>query len=203
MHDVSQEQDKQPLFRLPFSFAKRHRVVLEALDQDVALYYSGQLSGAVLAEIRRVAGGSFVPHALEDKAFELKLTEAYQRDSSEARQLMEDLGSDSDDFFSLAEELPETEDLLESEDDAPIIKLINAMLAEAIKEAASDIHIETFEKVLSIRFRVDGVLREVLQPSRKLARCWFLVSRSWQGWILPRSGSRRMAVSRCVSVVVR
>ncbi|MDV5172282.1 type II secretion system ATPase GspE [Photobacterium rosenbergii] len=175
MHDVSQEQDKQPLFRLPFSFAKRHRVVLEALEQDVALYYSGQLSGAVLAEIRRVAGSSFVPHALEDKAFELKLTEAYQRDSSEARQLMEDLGSDSDDFFSLAEELPETEDLLESEDDAPIIKLINAMLAEAIKEAASDIHIETFEKVLSIRFRVDGVLREVLQPSRKLAP--LLVSR--------------------------
>ena len=175
MHDVSQEQDKQPLFRLPFSFAKRHRVVLEALEQDIALYYSGQLSGAVLAEVRRVAGSSFVPHLLEDKAFELKLTEAYQRDSSEARQLMEDLGSDSDDFFSLAEELPETEDLLESEDDAPIIKLINAMLAEAIKEAASDIHIETFEKVLSIRFRVDGVLREVLQPSRKLAP--LLVSR--------------------------
>ncbi|MCQ1057934.1 type II secretion system ATPase GspE [Photobacterium sp. DNB23_23_1] len=175
MHDLSQEQDKQPLFRLPFSFAKRHRVVLEVLDQDVALYYSGQISGSVLAEIRRVAGGSFVLHPLEDKAFELKLTEAYQRDSSEARQLMEDLGSDSDDFFALAEELPETEDLLESEDDAPIIKLINAMLAEAIKEAASDIHIETFEKVLSIRFRVDGVLREVLQPSRKLAP--LLVSR--------------------------
>lgn len=175
MHDISQEQEKQPLFRLPFSFARRHRVVLEALDHDVALYYSGQISGSVLAEIRRVAGGSFVPHPLEDKAFELKLTEAYQRDSSEARQLMEDLGSDSDDFFALAEELPETEDLLESEDDAPIIKLINAMLAEAIKEAASDIHIETFEKVLSIRFRVDGVLREVLQPSRKLAP--LLVSR--------------------------
>ena len=50
----------------------------------------------------------------------------------------------------------------------PIIKLINAMLGEAIKEGASDIHIETFEKSLSIRFRVDGVLREVLSPSRKL-----------------------------------
>ena len=59
---------------------------------------------------------------------------------------MEDLGS-AEDFFTLAEELPETEDLLESDDDAPIIKLINAMLAEAIKEGASDIHIETFEKL--------------------------------------------------------
>ncbi|OLQ81090.1 type II secretion system protein GspE [Photobacterium proteolyticum] len=165
----------QPLFRLPFSFAKRHRVVLESDEQDWILFYSGQLTAPVLAEVRRVAGGAFIPQALSDKEFELKLTDAYQRDSSEARQLMEDLGSDSDDFFSLAEELPETEDLLESEDDAPIIKLINAMLAEAIKEAASDIHIETFEKVLSIRFRVDGVLREVLQPSRKLAP--LLVSR--------------------------
>ncbi|MCW8331065.1 type II secretion system ATPase GspE [Photobacterium sp. SDRW27] len=163
------------LFRLPFSFAKRHRVVLEATEQGWFLFYSGQLTAAVLAEVRRVVGGAFIPHELSDKEFELKLTSAYQRDSSEARQLMEDLGSDSDDFFSLAEELPETEDLLESEDDAPIIKLINAMLAEAIKEAASDIHIETFEKVLSIRFRVDGVLREVLQPSRKLAP--LLVSR--------------------------
>lgn len=107
--------------------------------------------------------------------FDSKLTEAYQRDSSEARQLMEDLGADSDDFFSLAEDLPQDEDLLESDDDAPIIKLINAMLGEAIKEGASDIHIETFEKALSIRFRIDGVLRDVLSPSRKLAP--LLVSR--------------------------
>ncbi|KLV07777.1 general secretion pathway protein GspE [Photobacterium aquae] len=175
MDEAIQPAQWQPLARLPFSFARRHKVVLEAGEQGITLYYGGALSAAVMAEIRRVVGRSFVPHALDAQAFELKLTEAYQRDSSEARQLMEDLGSDSDDFFSLAEELPETEDLLESEDDAPIIKLINAMLAEAIKEAASDIHIETFEKELSIRFRVDGVLREVLKPSRKLAP--LLVSR--------------------------
>ncbi|MBV1840022.1 type II secretion system ATPase GspE [Photobacterium ganghwense] len=175
MAEASLSGEMQPLVRLPFSFAKRHRVVLEAGEQGITLYHGGTLSAVVLAEIRRVTGRSFSPQPLDDKAFELKLTEAYQRDSSEARQLMEDLGSDSDDFFALAEELPETEDLLESEDDAPIIKLINAMLAEAIKEAASDIHIETFEKALSIRFRVDGVLREVLQPSRKLAP--LLVSR--------------------------
>ncbi|KDM92158.1 type II secretion system ATPase GspE [Photobacterium galatheae] len=162
-------------FRLPFSFAKRHQVVLEAGEQGRVLYHGGPLKAVVLAEVRRVCGSSFHVEQLAPEVFEQRLTEAYQRDSSEARQLMEDLGSDSDDFFSLAEELPQTEDLLESEDDAPIIKLINAMLAEAIKEGASDIHIETFEKALSIRFRVDGVLREVLNPSRKLAP--LLVSR--------------------------
>ncbi|SMY38858.1 Type II secretion system protein E [Photobacterium malacitanum] len=175
MADESLALETAVLFRLPFSFAKRHHVVIEANQQGWQLYYCGQLSAIVLAEVRRVVGDGFYPVELSESQFEQKLTDAYQRDSSEARQLMEDLGSDSDDFFSLAEELPETEDLLESEDDAPIIKLINAMLAEAIKEGASDIHIETFEKVLSIRFRVDGMLREVLQPSRKLAP--LLVSR--------------------------
>ncbi|WED21926.1 type II secretion system ATPase GspE [Vibrio sp. JC009] len=163
--------------RLPFSFAKRHQVVLDYSDnrsERPVLYYVAPLNMATLAEVKRVVRASFSPLETSHEEFESKLTEAYQRDSSEARQLMEDIGAD-DDFFSLAEELPQNEDLLESEDDAPIIKLINAMLAEAIKEAASDIHIETFEQALSIRFRVDGVMREVLAPSRKLAP--LLVSR--------------------------
>lgn len=115
---------------------------------------------------------------------------------------MEDIGSD-DDFFSLAEELPQGEDLLESEDDAPIIKLINAMLGEAIKEGASDIHIETFEKSLSIRFRVDGVLRDVLAPNRKLAP--LLVSRVkvMAKLDIAENAYRKMAESLCVLVAAR
>nr|WP_086938382.1 type II secretion system ATPase GspE [Thaumasiovibrio occultus] len=174
MSDVSAFNDGR-ILRLPFSFAKRHKVVLEATEQGWALLCEQAPSREVLCEVRRFLGTPFTPQLLDAEQFDSRLTDAYQRDSSEARQLMEDIGSDSDDFFSLAEELPQTEDLLESEDDAPIIKLINAMLAEAIKEGASDIHIETFEKVLSIRFRIDGVLREVLSPSRKLAP--LLVSR--------------------------
>lgn len=161
-------------FRLPFGYAKRHGVLVERRESQWHLYFKGAPTPLVLSEIRRVLGTGYVPEKIEEAAFENKLTELYQRDSSEAQQLMQDLGAD-DDFFALAEELPESEDLLESEDDAPIIKLINAMLGEAIKEGASDIHIETFEKSLSIRFRVDGVLREVLSPSRKLAP--LLVSR--------------------------
>ncbi|WP_087023278.1 type II secretion system ATPase GspE [Thaumasiovibrio subtropicus] len=174
MSDISAFADER-VVRLPFSFAKRHRVVLEQDEKGWQLLYVETPPPAVLAEVRRFLTTTFVPHQLDEETFDSRLTDAYQRDSSEARQLMEDIGSDSDDFFALAEELPESEDLLESEDDAPIIKLINAMLAEAIKEGASDIHIETFEKVLSIRFRIDGVLREVLSPSRKLAP--LLVSR--------------------------
>ena len=71
--------------------------------------------------------------------------------------------------------VPVTEDLMEQEDDAPIIRLINALLTEAAKQSASDIHIETFEHRLVVRFRVDGVLREVVEPKRALAP--LLVSR--------------------------
>ncbi|WP_047045873.1 type II secretion system ATPase GspE [Vibrio mexicanus] len=161
--------------RLPFSFANRYKLVLEHGEEQSVLYYVEPLQVEAIVEVKRVVQSDFALVALSEQEFEVKLTQSYQRDSSEARQLMEDIGADSDDFFSLAEELPQDEDLLESEDDAPIIKLINAMLGEAIKEGASDIHIETFEKSLSIRFRVDGVLRDVLAPSRKLAP--LLVSR--------------------------
>ncbi|CAH0532337.1 Type II secretion system protein E [Vibrio stylophorae] len=155
--------------RLPFAYAKRHQVALVCAEEQLCLLCVLPPPLAVLTEVRRIAGAPFELQMVSGDIFSKTLTEVYQRDSSEARQLMEDIGADSEDFFSLAEELPQTEDLLESEDDAPIIKLINAMLGEAIKEGASDIHIETFEHKLAIRFRVDGVLREVLSPNRKLS----------------------------------
>ena len=76
---------------------------------------------------------------------------------------------DEIDLSGVAEALPEPEDLLDAEDDAPIIRLINVLLARSVKQNASDIHIEPFENRLLIRIRVDGVLQEVMQPPRALA----------------------------------
>ena len=76
---------------------------------------------------------------------------------------------DDTDLAHLAQDLPEQADLLESDDDAPIIRLINAVLGQAVRENASDIHVEPFENRLVVRFRVDGVLREVLQTKRAVA----------------------------------
>lgn len=160
--------------QLSFSFAKRHKVILETNETPAKLYHTSETPFEIFAEVRRFFGAPFALEEITDEKFEYVLTNAFQRDSSAAKQLMEDIGNESD-LFSLAEELPDTEDLLENEDDAPIIKLINAMLGEAIKEGASDIHIETFENQLVVRFRVDGVLREILRPNRKLSS--MLVSR--------------------------
>mgnify|MGYP003384710299 CR=1 FL=1 len=166
---------------LPFNFAKRHSVLLSRNNEmekgdvpDFILHCLADVSLSIILEIRRIAKAPFTFQIHSADSFEQLLTSSFQRDSSEAQQMMEDIGNEVD-LYSLADEITESEDLLENEDDAPIIKLINAMLSEAIKENASDIHIETFENSLQIRFRVDGVLREVLKPNRKLAS--LLVSR--------------------------
>ena len=160
---------------LPFSFARRFSLLLSYNERgDAEVFFSEQPSVSALQETRRFVGSSLSLIALTEEEFEQKFASFYQQDSMAARQLMNDIGNDEG-LQALAEDLPEDEDLLEADDGAPIIRLINAMLGEAIKEGASDIHIETFEKNLMVRFRVDGVLREILRPQRKLAAV--LVSR--------------------------
>ncbi|PKM26326.1 MAG: type II secretion system protein GspE [Gammaproteobacteria bacterium HGW-Gammaproteobacteria-13] len=162
-----------PSRRLPFSFARRHGVVLVVEGGLPCLAYRVGVELVALSEAQRFVGAQLPLQALSVEAFEQALAKAYQHDSA-SMQLAEDIGG-SLDLAALAEQVPETEDLLEQEDDAPIIRLINAILGEAIKENASDIHLETFEKRLVVRFRVDGILREVLEPKRELAA--LLVSR--------------------------
>jgi general secretion pathway protein E len=160
---------------LPYSFAKRYGVFLQQGEgEKPVLCHDSDLTPAVYAEIRRVLQQPFECQAVEGRKFNEMMSVAYERDSSEAMQMVENLGEEID-LASIASAIPETEDLLEQEGDAPIIRLINAVLSEAVKENASDIHIETFEKRLVVRFRVDGVLREVVEPQRELAP--LLVSR--------------------------
>ncbi len=162
-------------WRPPFIFAKRHGVLVSGISDGRAHVVLGpQADPEALIEVRRFLGCPLALDKVTQERFDELLASAYEQGSSEAMQMMEDLGEDLD-LFEVAQALPQTEDLLESEDDAPIIRLINALLTEAVKENASDIHIEPFENRLVVRFRVDGVLREVLQPQRVLAP--LLVSR--------------------------
>jgi general secretion pathway protein E len=161
--------------RLPFSFAKRFGVVIEDVGQvDAMVSYKQGITPQTIAEVRRFLGVPIQFSEVSEGDFEKRLAQAYQNDSSAAMQMVEGLGDELD-LASLADSVPETEDLMEQEDDAPIIRLINALLTESVKVNASDIHIETFERRLVVRFRVDGVLREVVQPKRALAP--LLVSR--------------------------
>mgnify|MGYP006232975577 FL=1 len=142
---------------LPFAFAQSRNVLLERSGAALTLHYVPPLATDVLLEVRRHVGEVFSLAPLDEDQFRQRLTVAYQRTQNEAAQMAEDLSSDID-LSRLVEELPDVGDLMDADDDAPIIRLINAILSQAVKEQASDIHIETFEERLSVRYRVDGCL---------------------------------------------
>ncbi|WP_368748879.1 type II secretion system ATPase GspE [Enterobacter hormaechei] len=152
------------------NYAKENGVLL--YNNDV--YIREDTPALALLEVRRVLGCAFVPVTLAPEAFDEMLAKIWQQSSGVSQQLVDDMDADID-LMALTEEIPDNEDLLDNDENSPVIRLINAILGEAVKDGASDIHIETFERTLSIRFRVDGVLRPVLQPARKLAP--LLVSR--------------------------
>mgnify|MGYP001416486714 CR=1 FL=1 len=158
-----------PVGRLPFAFAKRYGVLVRAVvDGKAQVVYREGTQPSAIAELRRFLGMPLVIERVAEAAFDDLLRKAYEGGSGEAGQIVEGIEGETD-LAGLAEGLPEPSDLLESEDDAPVIRLINAVLTQAIKENASDIHVEPFENRLVIRFRVDGVLREVLQTKRAVA----------------------------------
>ncbi len=151
---------------LPYAFAKRHGLVVRSGE---CLHRAGIALPAML-EVQRVYGAlDFV--AVDEAAFDTALHAQYRDSASEAA----DHASAGSDLAALADSVAAIDDLLDQRDDSPVIRLINAVLLEAVKEGASDVHIETQEKRLIVRFRVDGVLREVVEPKRALAP--LLVSR--------------------------
>ncbi|HSC10866.1 MAG TPA: type II secretion system ATPase GspE [Rhodanobacteraceae bacterium] len=151
-----------------FGFARRNGATLVGWHGDVAeVAYRDGVRPEALAELRRYLGASLQLVRHDAAGFERLLRTLYEQ-GGDARAMVADFDDDLD-LKTLADELPEPEDLAESENDAPIIRLINALLTEAVKEGASDIHVEPFENRLVVRFRIDGVLREVLAPQKAIA----------------------------------
>lgn len=159
---------------LPFTYAKQNGVLLDFSGERPVVVHQGPPGIEVLTELRRYLGSPFELQNVSETDFQRRLTLAYQRDNNAAVQMAEDIGSDVD-LSRLADDIPEAGDLMDAEDDAPIIRLINAILSQAVRDQASDVHIETFEDRLSVRYRIDGVMTEVLSPKKMLAP--LLVSR--------------------------
>jgi general secretion pathway protein E len=107
------------------------------------------------------------PVIVPSRAIVSCINQAYERGGDSAEQVIEGLGGESLDSLATALE-EEPRDLLEAADEAPIIKLVNSLLFEAATKRASDIHIEPFERDLLIRYRIDGVLYNVLTPPKRL-----------------------------------
>jgi general secretion pathway protein E len=156
---------------LPYSFARQHGIILHTRDQRLFCALRQGVSVTAIAEVARVARTPLTFEPLAPDMFEACLATAYRDNAADASDAA---GADGD-LASLADSTAIVDDLLDQSEDAPVVRLINALLSEAIKENASDIHIETQERNLVVRFRVDGILRAVVEPKRALAP--LLVSR--------------------------
>jgi general secretion pathway protein E len=157
-------------YPLPYAFARSAGLLLEDDDQSLTLWHNGQPDGSALGEVMRRYGAGELPLVLQQadpSTLALRISSAYSQSESSAAAVVSEVESDAD-LSRIMQELPAVEDLLESADDAPIIRMLNALLTQAARDGASDIHIEPYERHSSVRFRVDGALREVVQPNRAL-----------------------------------
>jgi general secretion pathway protein E len=158
--------------RIPYAFARANGVLVTLLDDDHAevSVRSDARSGA-LAELRRTLGVPLDARRIDAGAFDELITATYNAASigaaSMVSSLAEDMAQDLD-LSKLLQEIPKVEDLLASQDDAPVIRLINALFTQALRDGASDIHIEPFETRSVVRLRIDGTLRDLIEPARAL-----------------------------------
>lgn len=158
--------------RLPYAFARNHGVLAGVPEGDCLPVWCRTVADAALPipaldEIARHHDYRILPQPVTEEEFERRLAEAYARGEQTAAEVASDIGQDVD-IARLVEELPPVEDLLDSQHDAPIIRMINALLTQAARENASDIHIEPYERQSVVRFRLDGVLHDVVTPNRAL-----------------------------------
>ncbi|MHB1677358.1 MAG: type II secretion system ATPase GspE [Sulfuriferula sp.] len=153
---------------IPYSFATDKGVLLSRISQKGAeVWLRKNATSETLAEVRRYLEVPVHAVLLDDAKFEQTLAEVYSRADESAAQLADDFEQDMD-ISRLVQDMPRIEDLLEAEGDAPVIRMINTLLTQALREGASDIHIEIFENRSVVRFRMDGVLRDMVEPHRAL-----------------------------------
>ena len=153
---------------VPYGFARAHQILVSALSDDAMEVWVGENTPpTALAELSRSLKYRLVPVIKPADELSGAISRAYSQQEGSAAAVVDEVGGDID-LSRLMQDLPKVEDLLESEDDAPIIRMINALLTQAARDNASDIHIEPFETYSMVRFRVDGTLRDVVRPRREL-----------------------------------
>ena len=153
-------------YPLPYAFARTAQLLLEDDGQQLVLCHGPAPEATALSEVLRKHRVHQL-QALDAHSLAQRISAAYAQGESSAATVVSEVEEGAD-LSRMMQELPAVEDLLEAADDAPIIRMLNALLTQAARDGASDIHIEPYERHSSVRFRVDGSLREVVQPNRAL-----------------------------------
>jgi len=182
---------------LPFSIARRaHFLPQQEVEGRLETWVTHKVDPYVLDEFRMLSELPLRIIEVEEQKFSQALQNRYERGSDETDRIIEDIP-----LTDLATEIAEKGDLLESENDAPIIQLVNSMIVQALQRRASDIHIEPFEEDIVVRFRVDGVLHNVLHPPKPvqaplMSRIKVMSNLNIAEKRLPQDGSMRVNVAQ-------
>ena len=154
---------------LPYAFARDFALLAQrggAVDSPVEVWMSEATPPGAIAEVSRNFGRVRLK-SMPRAELEAAIAKAYAGSGGDAAQVIDEYESDLD-LTKLMLDIPAVEDLLASTDDAPVIRMINALFTQALREGASDIHIEPFEQVSVVRFRIDGSLRDVVRPKKAI-----------------------------------
>ncbi|PUA20207.1 type II secretion system ATPase GspE [Glaciimonas sp. PCH181] len=154
---------------LPYAFARKFSLLAHhpaGLEGPLELLVSAHTQTSAIAEVGRLFGPIRMRTMPSDQ-LDAAIAKAYAGGGGDAAQVVDDIETDFD-LAKLMQDLPAIQDLLESSDDAPVIRMINALLTQALREGASDIHIEPFEQISVVRFRIDGNLRDVVRPKKAI-----------------------------------
>jgi general secretion pathway protein E len=155
--------------QIPYAFAKSHGVLAAGMEGDaVVVLTRPDATADGVVEIKRVLQRPLVTRAIGADAFAFELARAYNQAAPTATTTLADDLARETDLARLMQDMPVTEDLLDSTTQAPVIRMINALLLQALRERASDLHFEPYEARSVVRFRIDGVLRDVIEPPRAL-----------------------------------
>jgi general secretion pathway protein E len=153
---------------IPYAFAKANGIAVTLLGESSAeVVVREDARSEAIAELRRTLGVPLRARRVGAEEFGELLATLYNGSASGTAAIAEDLAQDLD-LSRLLQEIPKVEDLLDAQDDAPIIRLLNALFTQALRDGASDIHIEPYERRSVVRLRVDGTLHDLIEPPRAL-----------------------------------
>ena len=159
--------ERLPVSKVPIAFYRQQKVFpIVCTDSGVKVAVSDPLNIQPLDDLAVFLGTPVEPVLSSERELMAAINRFFDRETGSTEQVMQDL--EGEDLGAIANEIEETDDLLDLASEAPVIRLVNSILTQAVRARASDIHIEPFERELKVRYRIDGILYNTLTPPRRL-----------------------------------
>jgi general secretion pathway protein E len=155
------------LIKIPINYVKKNKIIPFKKENDlICIAVSNPFDTSPIDDLRIMFDTRIKIFLATSAAIMNSINSFYDKTAHTAEEMMENL-EEEENLTSIASELEEPQDLLDISDEAPIIRLVNTILFQSVKNRASDIHFEPFGKTVIVRYRVDGVLYNILTTSKR------------------------------------